>query len=49
VILVEIFHERIIIQAQKGTARNILILECERNNKDDFFSFQARTIKINKL
>jgi hypothetical protein len=38
-ILVGIFHEKKIIQAQKGTARDIFILECEKNNKDDISSF----------
>jgi hypothetical protein len=49
VILVGIFHERKIIQAQKGTARDIPFLECERNNKDGLFSFQTQAVKINKL
>jgi hypothetical protein len=50
VILVRIFfHEKKIIQAQKGIARDVLISERERNNKDDIFSFQAQAIKINKL
>jgi hypothetical protein len=40
------FHERKFIQAQ---TKSIFILECERNNKDSFFSFQAQVIKINKL
>jgi len=43
------FHERKFIQAQNGTARDIFILECARNNKDDISSFQAQAIKINKL
>jgi hypothetical protein len=41
VILVRIFNERKIIQAQKGIARDVLILERERNNKDGLSSFQA--------
>ena len=45
----DIFYERKIIQAQKGIARDILILERERNNKDGLSSFQAQTVKINKL
>jgi hypothetical protein len=51
VILVEIFffHERKIIQAQKGIAGDVLISERERNNKDDLSSFQAQAVKINKL
>ena len=48
-ILVGIFHERKFIQAQQRTTRDIFILECERDNKDDLFSFQAQTVKINKL
>ena len=38
-----------IIQAQKGFARDVLILECERNNKDGLSSFQAQAAMINKL
>jgi hypothetical protein len=49
VILVGIFHERKIIQAKKGIVRDLLISERERNNKDDISSFQAQTVKINKL
>jgi hypothetical protein len=50
VILVRIFfHERKIIQAQKGIARDVLISERERNNKDDISSFQTQAVKINKL
>jgi len=49
VILVRIFNERKIIQAQKGIARDVLILESERNNKDGLSSFQAQAVKINKL
>jgi len=49
VILVGIFHERKMFQAQKGIARDLFILECERNNKDGLSSFQAQTTKINKL
>jgi hypothetical protein len=50
VILVGIFfNERKIIQAQKGIARDVLISECERNNKDGISSFQAQAVKINKL
>jgi hypothetical protein len=49
VILVGIFHERKIIQAQKGVAMDILISEHERNNKDGLSSFQAQAVKINKL
>jgi hypothetical protein len=50
VILVGIFfHERKIIEAQKGIARDVLFSECERNNKDDLSSFQAQVVKINKL
>jgi hypothetical protein len=43
------FHERKFIQAQNETARDIFIVECARNNKDDISSFQAQAIKINKL
>ena len=43
------FYEKKIIQAQKGIARDVLILECERNNKDGLSSFQAQTTMINKL
>jgi hypothetical protein len=51
VILVEIFffHERKIIQAQKKIARDVLISERERNNKDGLSSFQAQAAMINKL
>jgi hypothetical protein len=50
VILVEIFfHERKIIQAQKGIVRDVLISERERNNKDGLSSFQAQAAMINKL
>jgi hypothetical protein len=38
-----------LFMAQKGIARDVLILERERNNKDGLSSFQAQTIKINKL
>jgi len=49
VILVGIFYERKIIQAKKGIARDVLISERERNNKDDISSFQAQAAMINKL
>jgi hypothetical protein len=50
VILVGIFfYERKIIQAQKEITRDVLISECERNNKDNLFSFQAQAAMINKL
>jgi hypothetical protein len=49
VILVGIFYERKIIQDQRGTTRDILFLECERNNKDGLSSFQTQAVKINKL
>jgi hypothetical protein len=50
VILVGIFfHKRKIIQAQKGVARDVLISERERNNKDGISSFRAQAVKINKL
>jgi hypothetical protein len=50
VILVGIFfHERKIIQAQKGIARDVLVSERERNNKDGLSSFQTQAVKINKL
>jgi len=49
VILVGIFHERKFIQAQKGIARDVFILERERNNKDGLSSFQAQAAMINKL
>jgi hypothetical protein len=39
VILVGIFHERKFIQDKKRTKRDICILKCERNNKDDISSF----------
>jgi hypothetical protein len=45
----DFFYERKIIQAQKGIARDVLISECERNNKDGLSSFQAQAVKINKL
>jgi len=37
------------IQAQKGIARDVLISERERDNKDGLSSFQAQTAMINKL
>ena len=37
VILVEIFHEKKFNHAQQGITRDIFILECERDNKDDIF------------
>jgi hypothetical protein len=43
------FYERKLIQAQRGTVRDILISEHERNNKDGLFSFQAQVVKIDKL
>ena len=50
VILVGIFFmKEKIIQAQKGVARDVLISERERNNKDGLSSFQAQAVKINKL
>jgi len=50
VILIGIcFHERKIIQAQKGIAKDVLISESERNNKDGLSSFQAQATMINKL
>jgi hypothetical protein len=45
----DLFHEIKIIQAKKEIARDVLISECERNNKDDISSFQAQVVKINKL
>jgi hypothetical protein len=45
----DFFHERKIIQAQKGISRDVLISERERNNKDGLSSFQAQAVKINKL
>jgi len=44
VILVGVFHEGKFIQAQKGTIRDIFILECETNNKDGLFSFKAQAV-----
>jgi len=49
VILVGIFFERKIIQAQKGIARDVLISECEMSNKDGLSSFQAQATMINKF
>jgi hypothetical protein len=49
VILVGIFYERKIIQTQKEIARDVLISERERNNKDGLSSFQAQAAMINKL
>jgi hypothetical protein len=43
------FHERKIIQAKKGIARDVLISEHEKNKKDGISSFQAQAVKINKL
>jgi hypothetical protein len=45
----DFFHEKKIIQAQKGIARDVLILERERNNKDGLSSFQTQATMINKL
>jgi len=45
----DFFHERKIIQAQKRIAKDVLISEHERNNKDGLSSFQAKAVKINKL
>jgi len=45
----DFFHERKIILAQKGIARDVLILERERNNKDGLSSFQTQATMINKL
>ena len=40
------FYERKFIQAKKETTRNIFILECERDNKDVFFShFKRKQLK----
>jgi hypothetical protein len=49
VILVGIFYERKIIQAQKRITRDVLISESEMNNKDGISSFQAQAAMINKL
>jgi hypothetical protein len=49
VILVGIFFMKEIIQAQKGIARDVFILESERDNKDGLSSFQAQAAMINKL
>jgi len=43
------FYKRKFIQAQEGSTRDVFILECERDNKDDVFSFQAQAFKINKF
>jgi len=43
------FSWKKIIQAQKRIAKDILILECKKNNKDDIFLFQEQIVKINKL
>lgn len=42
------FNEEILIQAQMGSIMDIF-LECEGNNKDDLYSFQAQTIRIDKF
>jgi len=39
------FHERKIIQAQKGIARDVLISECERNKKMDFPHFKRKQLR----
>ena len=49
VILVGIFFMKEIIQAQKGIARDVFILESEMDNKDGLSSFQAQAAMINKL
>jgi hypothetical protein len=38
----DLFHERKIIQAQKGIARDVLISERERNNKVAFPHFKRK-------
>jgi hypothetical protein len=45
----DFFHERKVIRVQKGIARDVLISERERNNKDGLSSFQTQAVKINKL
>jgi hypothetical protein len=45
----DFFMKEKIIQAQKGIARDVLILEHERNNKDGLSSCQAQATMINKL
>lgn len=37
-----------LIQVQMGSIRDIF-LECEGNNKDDLYSFQAQIIRIDKF
>ena len=44
-----VFYESKIIQAQRGTARYILISEHERNIKDGLSLFQAQVVKIDKV
>jgi hypothetical protein len=38
-----------LFRLKKRIARDVLISESERNNKDDLSSFQAQAVKINKL
>jgi hypothetical protein len=38
-----------LFRLKKGIARDVLISERERNNKDDLSSFQAQAAMINKL
>jgi hypothetical protein len=38
-----------LFMAQKRIARDVLISECERNNKDGLSLLQAQVVKINKL
>ena len=44
-----LWKKKKIIQAQNGFARDVLILERERNNKDGLSSFQAQAAMTNKL
>jgi hypothetical protein len=45
----DFFIKEKLFRLKKGIARDVFILERERNNKDDLSSFQAQTTMINKL
>jgi hypothetical protein len=49
VIIVRIFHEKKFIQAKKEATRDIFLLKCERDNKNNLSLFHVQTVKINKL
>jgi hypothetical protein len=46
VIIVRIFHERKFIQAKKETTRDIFLLECERDNKNNLSLFTHKQLRL---